>query len=362
MGTWVFLTAVMTAAAVSGQVQPTEAATELRIHVAPPAGHAQPVRLRNAQLLLAWWGAAEEIPLRSRYEAGELVVTVPLDRDVWASRGAVQPPDFAYVYLEFDDFVPARSERFYWLGGKAPAAAPANWETVSIVRFHFRGGLPVDIRRGEHREVSLQARRPVAKQARFLDDLGQPFPDITVDGGAFWSANNHCGYPSGLKPLFANRRPDAAGVLAVPDGDVEYGFRIGGVNHASVVGAPPHDRSFLTAFIDTSELLVRIRRHHLVPLNMRVSIAGRPAAGVPVGASVRGACGNGVTPLGRTDDGGALRISDFYPEEFEAICIGGLDGRPIWTGAAPAKGELTIDLPGVTRVGELAYCHQPQRQ
>ncbi len=236
-----FLAVFVTAAALSGQVQLTEPATELRIRVSPPAGHVEPVRLRNARLLLAWWGATEEIPLRGRYEADELVVTVPLNRDVWASQGARQPPDFAYVYLEFDDFVPVRSERFYWLGGKAPAAAPANWETVSVIQFRFRGGPPVDIRRGEHREVSLQVRRPVAKRARFVDDLGRSVTDITVDGGVFWSMSNHCGYPSGLKPLFANRRPGADGVLEVPDGDVEYGFRISGVQHASVIGAPSHD-------------------------------------------------------------------------------------------------------------------------
>lgn len=353
-----FLIALVAIVALAGQAE----ATELLIRVPRPAGYTQPVRLNNAQLLLAWWGDTQEVPLAYRYEAGELVVTVPLDREVWTSLGAMQPPHFAYVYLEFDDFVRVQSERFYWLGGSAPAAAPVNWETVTVVQFRFRSGLSIDIRSGERREVSLRVRRPVSKQVRVLDDLGRPFSEITVDGGMFWSRNNHCGVPAGLKPLFANRRPSPDGILPVPDGDVEYGFHIRGAAHASVVEPASTDRSFFTAVIDTPELLVRIRRHQKVPLNVRVSIAGRPAAGVVVGASVPAACGVGTGPLGRTDDRGVLRVPDFYPEEFEAICIGGLDRRPMWAGAPPTQGELIIDLPDGSRVGDVASCYLTQRQ
>ena len=67
---------------------------------------------------------------------------VPVDREAWTSLEAAQPSDFGYVDLEFDDFVPVRSERFCWLGGSAPVPSPVNWETVSAVRFSFRGGAP----------------------------------------------------------------------------------------------------------------------------------------------------------------------------------------------------------------------------
>ena len=184
-------------------------ATEVRIRVPRPDGYPHTVRLKKAQLLLAWWGGTEAVPLTHRYEARDLVVIVPLDREVWTSLKAVQPADFAYVYLEFDEFVPVRSERFYWLGGTAPVPPPVNWETVSAVRFAFRGGAPVDIRSGEQRELSLAVRRPVSKQLRFVDNLGRPFSDITVDGAMFWSSNNRCGVPAGLEPLFANIRPKA---------------------------------------------------------------------------------------------------------------------------------------------------------
>lgn len=331
-------------------------ATEVRIRVPRPDGYPHPVRLEKAQLLLEWWGDTEAIPLTHRYEGSDLVVTVPLDREVWTSLGAVQPPDFGYVYLQFDEFVPVRSERFYWLGGMAPAPSPVNWEKVSAVRFAFRGGNAVDIRSGEQREVSLTVRRPVSKQLRFVDDLGRPFSDVTVDGGMFWSENNHCGVPAGLEPLFANLRPNVDGVLRVPDGDVEYGLEIKGGKHVSVVEPKSRTGRFFATHIDGPELVVRIHRHIRVPLTLRVTIAGKPAAGVMVGASVQ-ACGNGTGPLGRTDYSGVLRVPDFYPEEFEAICIGGADGRPLWAIAPPDHGEVVVDLPGGAQVGQVSFCY-----
>ena len=346
--------ALVLAAAMSAQAPATQSATELLIRVRPPAGETQPVRLENAQLLLAWWGYSEEVPLAHRYEAGELLVTVPLGRDVWSSHG--QAPDFAYVYLEFDGFVPVRSEQFYWLGGSAPTGSRGSWETVTAVQFRFRAGPVVRIRQGEKREVRLQARRAIPKQVRFLDDLDRPVSDITVDGGAFWSRNNHCGHPGGLKPLFEDRRPDASGVLPVPDGDVEYGFWMKGATHISVVGAESYEPYFFNTYIDTPEEVIRIKRHRREPLSLRVSIGGAPAAGVIVGATGVAGCMNTTFEIGRTDARGVLRVRDFYPEEYEGVCIGGEDGRVVWAVARPARGEIRVDLPAGTKVGEVTYC------
>ena len=95
---------------------------------------------------------------------------------------------------------------------------------------------------------------------------------------------------------------------------------------------------------------------------MRVSIAGTPAAGVVVGATVRWACGNGTGPLGRTDERGVLHVTDYYPDELEAVCIGGLDGGPVWSDQPPRQRELVIDLPKGTKIGDIAYCYLPPRE
>lgn len=327
----------------------------------PPAAYQQRVQLRKAQLLLAWWGNTETVPLAYRYEADDLVVTVPLDREVWTSLKMLQAPDFAYVYLEFDDFVAVQSEQFHWLGGMAPAPSPVNWAEVTVVHFGFRGGASVDVRNGEVGEVSLSVRRPVSKRLRVFDDRGVPINDIALDGGRFWSRNNHCGFPAGLEPLFAALRTNREGVVAVPDGEFEYGFRIKGdaARHASVVEPTPIDEgSFFTAFIDGPELVVRVRRHKRVTLTLRVSIAGKPADGVLIGASsaVLG-CGAGTGSLGRTDKSGLLRVPDFYPEEFAAICIGNVDGQPLWSSEPPDdQGEITVNLPDKAEVGDVQVC------
>jgi hypothetical protein len=331
-------------------------ATELRIRVPRPAGYPHAVQLKTAQLLLAWWGDKEIVPLTHRYEANDLVVIVPLDRELWKSPDAAQPPDFGYVYLAFEDFVPVLSERFCWLRGTAPVPSPVNWETVSAIRFGFRGGAPVDIRDGETREVSLAARRPVPKQLRFVDDRGRPVSDITVDGGMFWSAHNHCGVPAGMEPLFANRRPNVDGILTVPDGDIEYGLKIGGGSHVTVIEPPP-DEGFFRTHIDASELVVRVRRHIRVPLTLRVTIGGKPPGRILVGASAPVSCGVGSGPLGQTDSNGVLRVPDFYPEELDAICIAGRDGHPIWAIAPPDYGQITVDLPATASIGETSVCY-----
>lgn len=66
MGYRAFLVGLVVAVAMSGQARATAPATDLRIRVRPPAGTTEPVRLKRAQLLFAWWGHEEEVPLRSR--------------------------------------------------------------------------------------------------------------------------------------------------------------------------------------------------------------------------------------------------------------------------------------------------------
>ena len=350
----VLVTAILTCAAHAQ-------ATEVRIRIPKPASYRHVVQLKRARLLLVWWGDTRTVPLDSRIEGSDRVVTVPLDAEVWTSLGWGQPPDFAYVYLEFEDFVPVRSEQFYWLGGHAPALPPLNWQTVGAVRFGFRGGDSIDIRPGEQRELPLAVRLPASKQLRFVADSGYPVTEILVDGGMFWSSNNHCGVQNGLEPLFENLRPNADGLLTVPDGDIQYGIHIRGA-HITVVEPRSSDDwlsklyGVFTTYIDAPELVVRVHRNVLAPLTLRVTLGGRPAGGITIAASVP-ACGNGTGPLGRTDDEGVLRLPDFYPEEFDAICIDDADGQPIWAVRPDGRSEIAIDLPETARVGGPGACY-----
>lgn len=332
------------AAALSAQAPATPSTTELRIRVRPPDGETERVRLENARLLLAWWGGTEEVPLAHRYEGSDLIVTVPLGREVLAPHD--EPPHFAYVYLEFDGFVPVRSDQFHWLGGREQAP----------VRFRFHGGPTVQIRQGQTREAQLQVRRAGPKQVRFVDQFDKPVSDITVDAGVFWSRNNHCGYPGGLIPFFEGRRPDENGVLTIPDADVNYGFWVKDAVHTSIVGSESFEPHFFNTYIDAPEKVIQIRRHRRVPLSMRVTIGGVPAAGVSVAATGIAGCMNTTFPVGRTDAQGVLRVPDFYPEEYEGVCIGGVGRDPVWRVARTGRRQIRVDLPAGTKVGDVVYC------
>ncbi len=325
----------------------------------PPAGDTGPVRLKKAQLLLAWWGSTEEVPLRHRYVAGELIVTVPLHGGVLSALDEAPPPDFAYVYLEFDGFAPVRSEQFHWLGSTERPDPPGEWKKVTAVKFRFRGGPTVSIRDGERREVSLQVRRPISKQVRFVDERGLPFTDITVDGGAFWSMENHCGRPSGLIPLFAERRPDADGVVPVPDGDVEYGFRVDGNLHASIIGGEDHDPTFLTTFIDKPKLLVRIRRPPRVaperaPVNCRQTGPPCPRWGI------RG--WGGIEPnrtFGPHQQARGGPRAPISTRRNQRGLHSGIKRHPVWKVGNPKRGHFPNHLPGGTKFGELPFFSRP---
>ena len=129
-------------------------ATELRIRVPPPPGSGSLVQLKRARLLLAWWGDTQELALPLRYEGQDLMVTVPLDDDVWRKiDNRTQPPEFGYIYLEFREFVAVRSDRFQW----------------GTVDFGFPGGERVTLSDRGTAELKLTVRRPVSRQLRFVD-------------------------------------------------------------------------------------------------------------------------------------------------------------------------------------------------
>ena len=323
-------------------------ATEVHVHIKAPAGHQSPVAIRKAELLLAWWGDTAIVPLQTRVEKGEVTVLLPLGPDVWRSAHG-QPPDFGYVYLEFADFVPVRSERFHWLGGYGPDGV----STASEIRLRFPGGEAVVVREGEQRDVSVPLRLPSPRQLRLLDTNDRPVTDVTVDGWVFWSDHNHCGVLSGKQSVMAGIRPDADGVVPVPDGDIEYAFAFRGNRHLSVEGP----RDFFTMTFVSPEQLVRIRRHRSVALRIRVTREGKPSADVPVGAAAPAACGNGTGLLGRTDARGVLVIPEFYPDEVEAICIANRSGQPLWSEAPPRQPDIAVNLPADAQIGEPLYCH-----
>ena len=317
----------------------------VRIYVRAPVAEAGAPRVTRVDLLMAWWGATERLPLHVTQNAHEAIVTVPLDASAW-QRFDARHPDFAYVYVEFDGYVPVRSSRI-------------EWTDTGPDEVGFRGGPRVSVAMGEQKRLTLVARRPAPRTLRVVDDAGKPVTDATLKASMFWSDHNHCGFPAGAETLFEGRRPDADGRFAVPDADIGYLFDLR-LPHMDIVEPPARVEAAneTTMFFAGRQAVIRIRRHIRVPLDMRVLVGGHPAGDVPVAAHRRSAsCGYSGGILGRTEPSGAFHVDDFYPEEIDAICVGVKDDAPVWSGAPSLHaGTITIDLPAGTAITDAPVC------
>ena len=283
-------------------------ATELRIRV-------DPARVERAELLVVAWGSAERYPLETAFdEAGRQYVRLPLDSD-WLEARWSRFPDMlaAYVHLRFyGPFVAIRSERFVWVGMRdAPDGPPAGAFDIDFGR-----GRRVRVTPGDTREIALAPRQPEARQIRLVDEGGRPVTDALVSAYMFWSDSNHCGVLAGGDPLVRLVRPNASGIVTLPDGDFEYTIEVSGPS-MRVIDPATNDFGVFRTHLPTAERVVRIHRLRRQPLSMRITVGAAPGKHVPVsGTAARCACGACSGMIAMADEEGRLRIDDFYPEEY----------------------------------------------
>jgi hypothetical protein len=332
--------------------------TRLMIRIPPPDDAAGPVQLETAVLQLVWWGHTEEVALDYTLDGRDLLVSVPLDDSVLSPLEPGTLPEFAYVALNFTDFVPIRSGRFHWLGSSAYDSNNTYIPVVTSVNFGFRSGAALTISPGEQQEISLVVRRPDKRQLRFVDEAGNAVTDISVSVGDFWANHNHCGYPVGMTPLLTAVEPDAEGRVVVPDGDIQYLVSVVG-NHISLIEPEFAIDNYFLSWIDQPEQVVTIRHNVRAPLHLRITQGGQAAAGAVVSAMPdMNSCGASAYPIGTADAQGVLEIADFYPDEFTALCIGS-GTPPLWAAPPPRNGEVAIDLPPGLNIDEPGLCYLP---
>lgn len=339
---------------------------ELRIRVVPPEGYTEPVVLKKAKLLMGWWGHTADVDLRSTVENSELVVSVPITDEVWRDlTNITYGPDFAFIYLEFQDFVPVRSDSFEWRAPSVPNAPITEERSADQFTIKLPGAESATFAANETFELNLPVRLPSAapKQLRFIDDAGQPVTDIKVSGGMFWSNSNHCGVVAGYERYFENATPAADGTLVVPDADVEYAFGLDLDGRGLIVDPKPdYYGDTLMTHIESSPLVVRIHRFPRPSFKMHVTQDGKSVAGVQVTATVARACGAASGLLGTTDADGLIQIDDFAPERFEAICINDQAGQMLWSSAPSPDGQMSVDLPATATTGKSGMCYLPRQR
>jgi hypothetical protein len=86
------------------------------------------------------------------------------------------------------------------------------------------------------------------------------------------------------------------------------------------------------------------------PLKMQVSSAGKPAANKVLTGCLAYCCGACCGKLGTTDAQGMIRVSDFYPEEWDQLYFylnpeAGDPGPILWKGQPMVnQGEVIVEL------------------
>lgn len=339
-------------------------ATELRIGAR--AQNDAPVLVEKVELLLVAWGDTERIPLPFTIEGERALFHLPLDPE-WLSARWSRASDMeaAFIYLTGRNFVSLRSLPFSWLGrATGPTSQPSSEVTID-----FGQGQRIMVASGETKDIIVNVRTvPEARPIRLVYEDGTPATNATVSAYMFWSNSNHCGVLNGADPLVRGVRANRDGLVTLPDGDFEYALDVGIGPHESVVDSETDPNGVIETYLDTAERVVRIHRNKRQPLSLRVMVGDQVVRDAPFTETVRGS-GCGVRTGGLfswTDDGrmvgptleqdGTVVISDFYPEEVEAICLGDERGETIWTLSTFGSEPVTARFPAGTRLAMTTYC------
>jgi hypothetical protein len=338
-------------------------ATELGIQVRASDG--SPAVVETAELLLVAWGETERIPLTFTFDAEGAVLHVPLDTEWLRSRWPrAEDMESAFIYLTGRDFVSLRSDPFRWLGTTgASGDAPR-----SDVTINFGQGQEITVREGETPTIVLKVRRsPEPKQLRFVDDEGRPVTTVTVSAYMLWSTSNRCGELTGKETLVEGVRPNAAGIVTLPDGDFPYAIEVFLRPHERVRDPDVDVNGVVETYLREKDRVIHIHRFTRQPLSLRVFLGTAAVAMPPFTETVRGnGCGarTGLL-LDRAADGrlaapavrdGEVVVENFFPEEIEAVCLGDSRGRTIWTLSTFDGKPVTVRLPAGTRLGLAESC------
>ena len=297
--------------AIRSALLPEQPQTSLVIRAVDEGG--RPVRLTRADVYFDVWGGNEVTHLPHAATS----VRIGLDREsacrLEPALCANHPTFAARILVEAEGVAPVSSDLFDWMVAPAPALAQS-------VRIRFPGAAPLVVKRGQDRDVTIRFRARRPRTLRVVDGEAHPIEGVRVSVWNLFADSNHMGAFEG-DVLLDDAATDSTGTVAIPDGDIAYGLRLG-KPHWEIVR--PRSRFWpdqIVRRIDGDSLSVIMRRHARVPLRLKFERAGAPAAGVAVSACVTPCSGACCAPIGTTDASGALSIDDFYPEEFDRIFV-----------------------------------------
>ena len=327
-------------------------ATGLRVELQAADGRIPDVK--SAVLLVAGWGWTDRLPLEFAAQGRLVVLTIPLDERFYTQWPTVTNTNMGSVYL----FVEGRN----FVSFLAGTIVPDDRAGGGVVRtIDFPRGPDVQITRGETSTVRFTVRTtPQTRTVRFVDDAGRPVRGVSVSAYVGWEAPSHClSYsPSEPPPLMVGRRSDGRGVVRLPDGDFPYVLSIGVHQHQQVADRDFDDSDRALKAAITGERVVRVHNRPRRPLSIRVFIGEQPVREFSLHAPVEipgcGASGGEqvFTPKNmRAGAAGEMIVSDFYPDEVPAICIGDSSGHVVWR-TTQFDQLLIVRLPAGTALGD----------
>jgi hypothetical protein len=308
----------------------------------------KPVRVSKAELLLVAWGDAERIELGR--DISELRLT--MDGEWLEQRwNRLKDMETAYLLFHAEGYVPVRSEPFRWIGSRGGSFGERVAKTKIMLLMYW---IDVIVEEGKDAVLGVYFRKPRDRYLRFVDDEGIPVKDVKVSSYIYWSSSNHCGHLSGADPL-GDGVSDSEGRLKIPDGDIEYAFKIDKHHYWLKNPKSPAFPERLVTHLQSDETTVELHRLSKGTLSLRVFENGKPAAGkVLLGTLTACPCGACSGPVdmrnmgNKTDENGRLIIEDFYPEEWESVFfLSEKDDTILWKwmpALLPDKAVISVDV------------------
>jgi hypothetical protein len=270
-----------------------------------------PVNLSSAEIYVDVWGTGETYRLKTR--GNEVDIPLGVDAPCRLDKGWC---DGAFTFegritLRADGYEPIASDQFQWL--KAG---------VDDTRIRFPGPVLRTIRPGTRQSLTLTFRRAGTRVLRFVNRHDRPVAGVRVTVRELLARTNHCGAPEGVTLL--ERTTGPSGILELPAAQTEFAVTAHKPHHV-VVGARSPNGDGVDGRFESPENRIVLRPLVRRPLNLRfLKTDGSPAGEIEIFASsALCACGLCDGPLGKADAAGQFVKTDFYPEEFASVYIGG---------------------------------------
>ena len=326
----------------------------------------------TAEIHLTTAGHTERAPLEGSVGSFRLPVS---PRWLVARLGDGAGFEHANLVIRAPGFATTRSNDFVWPCVERSAAwSPA----ITVGSIRFANGDAIELSPTSEAAIELRPRRAHPREARFVDELGQPIAGLGVDVYELWSR------PTGFEPLHIEQlitttATDADGRIELPDTDFDLGLQIAPAPYELAGELPYSWRPRLAlAKPGVARVEVHLRAWRSIAFHLSVRRRGAPVGGLELIGAERDAqqrtrSVSSDTAAGasvRTDADGRIDLAAFAPERWSWLAL--VDpvapSKPLWQAMVsaldvthPIAVELEPAPPNSAPLPEAAARGEPAR-